>query len=245
MAIEIDNTIAEIEAEMKRAQAKSSGGNVSFFVLKDGEKALVRPLLNLNQVASILMHVYWNPGSGKFDVNSVCAHQPELELPANSCKHCATVKTLTDKKAAGKMTATKYFVIPLWVYGVKNAAGAPVTYKDQEDKEQPVQGVKYLQLKPTSDILATLLEIYRDSGDIAAADLLIGRKGEKLDTKYTVLPRAAAPFTVENVPAQNKLDIITRIAEMNAPEVIDGADPFPPSSAASTSAKPKDKDLDF
>lgn len=243
MALEIDNTIAEIEAEMKRAQAKSSGGNVSFFVLKDGEKALVRPLLNLNQVASLLMHVYWNPGSGKFDVNSVCAHQAELELPAGSCKHCATVKTMTDKKAAGKMAATKYFVVPLYVYGIKNAAGAPVTYT-QDDKEVAVQGVRYLQLKPTSDILATLLEIYRDNGDITTGDLTISRKGEKLDTKYTVTQRPPAVFSVENVPAQSKFDIITRIAEMNAPEVIDGADPFPPSATTSAKASAP-KDLDF
>lgn len=242
MAIEMDNMIAEIEAEMKRAQAKSSGGNVSFFVLKDGEKALVRPLLNLNAVASILMHVYWNPATSKFDVNAVCAHQAELALPAGSCKHCATAKSMSDKKAAGKMAANKYFVIPLWVYGIKNAAGQAVTFT-QDDKEQPVQGVKYLQLKPTSDILSTLLEIYRDSGDIMAGDLTISRKGEKLDTKYTVLQRPPAVFTVENVPAQDKSDIVMRIADMNAPEVIDGSDPFP--ASASTTAKSTPKDLDF
>ena len=232
MAIELD-IIGEIENEMKRAQAKSAGGSASFFVLKDGEKALVRPLLNLNAIAIIQKHDFYNPATKKFEVNAICAHVPELELPADSCKHCATAKSTNNKK----LSAVKYFIIPLWVYGIKNSAGQAVVYQDQDGNEKPVSGLRYLQLKASSDILSTLLEMYREGTDLTSLDLTISRKGESLDTKYTVLPRTPAPFTVENVPAQDKLTIIQRIADLNPFETIDDVDPFPPSAQASAPAK--------
>lgn len=217
MAIDI---IGEMEAEQKRA--KSSSGNASFFVLKDGEKALVRPLLNLNEVASIKKHDYFNPTTKKFEVNALCAES--IDLPVSVCKHCLTAKQTNNKK----LNPTKYFVIPIWVYGIKNSAGQPVVYTDQNSgEEKAVQGLRYLQLKASSDILSTLLEMYREGTDLTTLDLTISRKGESLDTKYTVLPRPAAPFAVEGVPEQSRDSIIERINDLNPAELIDGPDHDP------------------
>lgn len=231
--------IAEIEQEQKRAAAKSNGGNASFFVLKAGEKALIRPLLNLNAVASILKHDFYNNSTGKYEVNALCAETSALELPAGSCRHCQTAKESGNKK----LTAVKFFVIPLYVYGIKNAKGEPITYTDNEGNEKPQQGVRYLSLKASSDILATFLEAFREGTDITSADWTISRTGEKLETKYKTLKRDSSPFTVENVLAQDADSIVFRIAELNPFELIgnanDDRDPFesaPPAKPASKAA---------
>jgi hypothetical protein len=217
MAIELD-VVAEIEAEQKRAAAKSAGGNASFFVLKNGEKALVRPLLNLNACASIWKHDFYNQATGKYEVNALCAQS--LDLPAECCKHCMAAKSTGNKK----LSAIKLFIVPLYVYGIKNSDGQAITYTDQEGNEKSVSGVRFLSLKGTSDMLATLVTMFREGTNISSSDLTITRKGEKLLTSYTILPRPPAPFAVEGIPAQYRDSIVERINELNPAEIIDGPD---------------------
>jgi hypothetical protein len=222
MAIDFsDDVVAEMETEQKRAAARSSAGSASWFMLKDGEKALVRCLLNLNQVASVLKHDFWNPSTRKFEVNALCARS--LDLDADQCAHCVTARTNK------KLSAQKYFIVPLYVYGVKNSAGQPVSYVDQEGNEKAVEGLKYLQLKASSDILATLLAMYRDGANLTTMDLKITRAGAGTDTRYTVLPQPPSTFAVVGIPAQDRESIIQRIADLNPPDIAG----FPPALPAS------------
>src|SRR5581483_2663707 len=220
----IDDVVAEMEAEQKKAAARSSAGSASWFMLKDGEKALIRCLLNLNAVAVILKHDFYNPVTRKFEVNALCAVTSGLSLEESQCKHCQTAKQTGNKK----LLAQKYFVMPVWVYGVKNAQGQAVTYFDSEGNEQPVQGLKYLQMKATSDILATLIAMYRDGTDLTTLDLTISRTGAGTDMKYTTLPRQPQPFAVKDVPPQDRALIVQRIADLNPVELVDDDPGFPP-----------------
>lgn len=213
MAIDI---LGEIEQEQKRLAAKANGGNASFFKLKDGERALVRPLLNLGNIAVILKHDFFNPTTRKYEISALCTGTSYFGMP-DQCQHCQTAKDTKNKK----LLATKYFVVPLWVYSVKNAEGQTVTYTDQEGNEKQVSGLRYLQMKASSDILGVLTAMYREGIDITSLDLVIGRKGESLDTKYTVLQHPPKPFAVENVPPQSAESIIVRIADLNQPEFIE------------------------
>lgn len=215
MALKYD-VIAEIEAEMKRASAKSSGGNANFLVLKNGQKALVRPLLNLDAIASVLKHEYYNPSSQKYEIEALCAETSSLDL-SGMCKHCAVAKQTNNKK----LEAIKVFVIPVWVYAMKDSANQNITYTDQQGKEQLVSGIRYIPMKPSSDILAALMAMWKEGTDLTSLDMTIIRSGEKFDTKYTVLPRAPKPFDVPNVPVQSAEAIILRIAELNPIDTID------------------------
>lgn len=238
MAIELEQYDAtlEIENEIKRVAAKSGGNFGMFFSLKDGDKAKVRLLLNLNMVPSVIRHDLFNPATNKPEVNALCSDTSILELPQGQCKHCQTVKTMTDKKQRAALTAKKHFVIPVYVYAVKNAAGETVTFEDQDGNKQPVQGVKYWQIKPTSDVMNNLLNLYRGNEflpgvNLTTMDLVISREGTGLETKYHVKDLPATPFTID-VPAQDRVTIVQRIADANPFELI--GDPFPPSAAASS-----------
>lgn len=210
MALDV---IGMMESDIQKASQKSSGGSASFFVLKSGEKALVRALLDLNKIAIVYKHDLFNPSTGKYEVNAICSDTPELELPTGQCKHCADAKAAKNKK----LEVVRYFVIPLYVHQIKNSAGQQVTWTDNDGNEKPVSGVRYLQLKASSDILKTLLDLFRDAGSISAGDLVIGRQGEKLDTKYTVINRPPSAFKAPEgveIPEQSAESIIARIAEL-------------------------------
>lgn len=222
------NVIAEMEAEQKRAASRSSGGNASWFMLKDGEKSLVRCLLPLNQVASILKHKIFNPSTRNFDINALCTRS--LELDEEQCAHCIAARSNK------KLLAQKFFVVPVYVYGVKNAAGQPVMCPDQEGNEKAVAGLKYLEIKASSDILAVLLEMYRDGTNLTSLDLKISRTGAGTDTKYTVLPQPPSPFAVSDVPPQNAENIINRIADLNPPAIA-GLPSAPPAVSTAAPAK--------
>lgn len=226
MAIDV---IAEMEAEQKRAAARSSGSNVSWFMLKDGEKSLIRCLLNLSQAAIILKHDFYNPATRKFEVNALCARS--LDLDEEQCAHCIAAR------GNKKLLAQKYFILPVYVYGVKNSSGQAVVYTDSEGNEKAVQGLKYLQLKASSDILAVLLAMYRDGTNLTGLDLKISRTGASTDTKYTVLPQSPSPFAVADVPVQNVEDIITRIADLNPPAIAGGLPTPPPAVSSAAPAK--------
>src|SRR5579885_1336638 len=193
MALDV---IGMMESDIQKASQKSGSGSASFFVLKAGEKAKVRALLDLNQVAVVYKHDFFNNVTKKYEVNSICADTPELELPRGFCKHCITAKETKNKK----LEAVRYFVIPLYVYQIvrpgKNGEWESVTWTDQDGVEKPVSGIRYLQLKASSDILKTLLDLYRDAGSISAGDLVISRQGERLETTYTVINRPPSPFKV-------------------------------------------------
>jgi hypothetical protein len=229
MAIEFDDVVVEMETEQKRVAARSSAGSASWFMLKNGEKALVRCLLNLNQAVSILKHESWNPSTRRFEINALCARS--LELDADQCAHCVAARTNK------KLSAQKFFIVPLYVYGVKNSAGQAVSYIDPEGNEKLVEGLKYLQLKASSDILATLIAMYRDGSNVTAMDLKITRAGTGIDTRYTVLPQPPSVFSIAGVPAQNRNKIIQRVVELNPLDIADYVPPVPASNDAPAAAK--------
>ena len=79
----IDPRMGELETLMNE-ESKSSNFAPFFFSIKDGEKALIRPLLNMNAYLKVQKHEIYNPGTNKFDVKAVCAADLHLE-----CQHCA------------------------------------------------------------------------------------------------------------------------------------------------------------
>ncbi|HET8913947.1 MAG TPA: hypothetical protein VFN23_20910 [Ktedonobacteraceae bacterium] len=229
MAVELD-MIAEMEAEIERASQKSNTGNVFFFKIEDGQKALVRFLLDLKQAAKIKKHDYYNQTTGKYEVSALCAESAELSV--EQCLHC---KNAANNK---KLTATTFFLIPAYVYGIKDAQNKPVVWKDQEGKEQPIQGIRYFQLKPTSPLLIALLANYREGGPLPDRDMLISRtdpNGNKLKATYTIIARAPSRFTAPadvEIPEQSADLMIQFMLEKNPPQLIGDEFSTPPVQTA-------------
>lgn len=231
MAIDT-NMLAEIEAEKKRAaeaaaEAKAKAGTgAGYFVLRDGEKALVRPLLN--SFTPVFYHSVWNNTTRNWDVNAVCAQS--VDLSEEYCIHCQKAKETSSKKLA----AVKQFVVPFWVYGLRKVAtGAIITYGKEGYEPQPVRGLQYAKFRVGDPIFESLLTMYKMAGDITLRDITIEQTGEKLDKKYTIDPNDPTAFTVEDVPEQTPDGIIAWLAEKNPPALIQS-----PSNDVSLNAAP-------
>lgn len=190
MAVDLNDPMAVLEDEMTRAQAQTGGFAPFFFSIKDGERALIRPLLNINQYVMLRFHEKFNQATKKYDVSAVCAADF-----GHDCQHC--------KDAQGgdkKLNAQKRFYLPIYIHSAlkKDPAGqkwAQLTYTDQEGNEQQVKGVRILEMKASSSILADLVAAYNtaDSHDITLYDFVIARKGSGLDTEYTTTLSPNAP----------------------------------------------------
>lgn len=209
-----------LDEEMNK-QPENTGFKPFFFSIAKDEKALVRPLLNMNQYVMVNKHEAWNQAAGKFDVRAICAADLDLD-----CQHCVDAVTTGNKK----LKADKRFILSVYVHAVINVkTGQQVTYTDQEGKEHPVSGPRLLEMKRSSSLLRDLVAAYNESDehDITAQDFVIRREGEKLETKYTVTPKAPKPFT-ETVDAayRDREAVLRMFAEACEPLIVGNDDPF-------------------
>lgn len=240
MAIEMmtDNLLAEMEQEIESAKQKSSSGNVFFFKLEDGQRALVRFLLDLPQAARVWKHEFYNPSTNKYEVSALCAESADVSQEL--CKHCA------DAKTNRKLERFKCFVAPIYVYGVRNTkTNEVVTYKDKEGQTHPVSGIRLLLLKGTNNLLPSLTENYRVLGDsFVNHDITISMtltNGDKKKPNYTPIVKPASPFTPPEgveVPEQSREDIVSRLLELWVPTLIGENTPPAQSVSPTKSAVP-------
>jgi hypothetical protein len=192
MAIDTRDAMAILNEEMNKADEKGSGLAPFFFSIKDGEKALIRPLLNMSQYVMANKHEIFNNQTKKYDVKAVCAGDLQL-----ACQHCL------DATSNKKLASSKRFILPVYVHAVIDTkTGKYVTYTDQEGLEHNVSGVRLLEMKRSSSILRDLVAAYNedDEHDITTNDFVIQRLGDALETKYTVTPKKPTKFEAD-VPA--------------------------------------------
>ncbi len=189
MVVDLNDPMAVLDEEMQRAAEKSGGFAPFFFSIRDGERALVRPLLNMRDYVMLRFHEKFNSATKKYDVSAVCAADFGQE-----CQHCKDAAT--DKK----LSAQNRFYLPVYIHGALKQdpitkKWAPLTYTDQEGNEQPVKGVRILEMKPSSSILSALVGAYNtaDTHNITLYDFVIERKGAQLDTTYTTTLSPNAP----------------------------------------------------
>jgi len=217
--------MALLEEEMNKAP--ESGLKPFFFSIKSGEKALIRPLMNMNEYVLVNKHELFDNGSKKFVARAICAKDLELE-----CQYCL------DAANNKKLTADKRFILPIYVHAVVNVeTGLPVTYKDQDGNEQEVKGVRLLEMKRSSSILKDLVGAYNESDthNITENDFVIRRKGEALETEYTVTPKAPSKFTISPDPRYlDRNEIVFLFSEACEPKIV-GSDEKPAATSAQAS----------
>lgn len=246
MAVDnMDMIIAEIEEENRKAaeaaaEAKAkraaSGGNGMVFILKDGQRALVRPLLN--QIFSVWRHDWYNQETKKTEIRAICAQT--LGIPVEQCQHCIKAQETGDKKLA----AVRHFVTPVWLYAIKEVkTDAVLTYKDKDGAEHLSDGLRFIQGKSNDDIVKYLINLYKLSGNITLRDISIEQIGERLDKEFKFDPKDPAPFTAAEIPEMAKDPdlIIARLAEINPPALVGAS----PTAQQSSSAPAKSSVPDF
>lgn len=203
--------MAFLEEEM--AKAPETGLKPFFFSIKAGEKALIRPLMNMNEYVLVNKHELFDNATKKFVARAICAKDLDLE-----CQYCLDA---TNNK---KLTADKRFILPIYVHAVVNVkTGLSVTYKDQDGNEVAVSGVRLLEMKRSSSILKDLVGAFNedDEHNITRMDFVIRREGEGLETEYTVTPKAPSKFTVSPDPRYlDRDEIVVLFSEACEPKIV-------------------------
>lgn len=243
MAIDANvDPMAYLEEAINRP--KSTGGDFTpfFFAIKDGEKALIRPLLNMPQYVRVYKHEYYDNATKTWKFRNLCAADQDLD-----CQCCLDVEAMPEgdkeqKKAKRAARRSERMILPVYLHTVVNIkTGAVVTYT-QDDKEIPVSGPRLLEMKPeSSDILHDLLKSYQasESHDITKRDFKIERRGAGIDTKYDTTPKDVSPFTIE-VPAEylSKGSVFDLYSNACPPKIV-GQDAAPAQSFSSSNGAVK------
>lgn len=227
MALDVLNLI---DKAVERASAPRKSGKPVFLFLKEGHKALIRPLFNLDEAIVLAKHNKWSENAD-YRVNAICA----AEL-GKACVHCESAKTLEDKKLAA--SATIY--LPVYIYQVVDKTGTRVTYKEKDEQgnesEKPVTGFRVLEL-PLFGTMFNVLKVFRsymrDDGSICQCDFSIEQVGEGQKKSFVVIPKAPKPLGPAIQKAAAALDIVKfHDAIMGAlPPSISGDDTVSPAKA--------------
>lgn len=245
MTIVANKTDEELmqEFEQKQKAAKEQGKSFDnfFFFLREDEKAVVRPLMNIPQVTQteLAYHEMFDRTAGKMVADNVCAAPFGMK-----CKLCEQAQ------AEKKLKATPRVFLPVYVHGIwkRDLAGelVAVTAKDEAGKDVPVRGIRMLKLKLGSAILDDLKTVYYDSDDeprkrsITTSDFSIERLGNGLDTRYvTNLRKKVLPIT-EQLPAYTVERVVSDVRLHKEEQAIEGQTEVDPADVAETEAMYRD-----
>lgn len=177
------SVLDQMHTAMKEAKENSSKGAM-LMLTTDGEQRRIRFLCDLdngpnNQAIVFLRHVVHDNVAKKYIVDAVCGAEV-----GQSCRYC------TLAQADKRYVARKSFFLPVFVYEGLNGQGS----------------IKLLEIKATTTVLPTLIDYYAEEGSILLADFTYSRMGAGKDTKYTIIPKAPKPFTLEvQTPAEERV----------------------------------------
>jgi len=168
------SVLDQMHTAMKEAKENSSKGAM-LMLTTDGEQRRIRFLYDLdnganNQAIVFLRHVVYDNTARKYIVDAVCGAEV-----GQSCRYCTLAQH--DKR----YIARKSFFLPVFVYEGVNGLGS----------------IKLLELKATTTVLPTLIDYYAEEGSIMLADFTYSRTGAGKETRYTIIPKAPRPFTLE------------------------------------------------
>lgn len=215
----------------KAAEAPKSKGKPIFLFLKEGHKAVVRPLFDLTNAIPLMKHnKYADDPSQR--INAICAS--EIGKPCAYCQQAANDK---------KLVANLHFYLPVYVQTVVDQKGETITYKERTEEGEvtkAVQGPRFLELAAfgtIGKILKTFREYMRDEEiSISELDWTITQVGKGQQKDFVTLPKAPRPMSdqLKRIIQQDsfKLDALKQ-------KVLDA---LPPSTSDAPLARGKDTD---
>lgn len=187
------------DAEQRR-QAAQNGGSKAFVsnsivLLADGQRALVRPLYNMDALQGLVRPMHDKYKNTDVSLSSRKNQYGEMVAApiANLCAtHDGKPCVFCVNAKENKLEAWAECFVPVYLYGIKDASDNPVTYTDPEGNVKPVKGFRMLRCKQGSEILRQLMSVFKDADygrDVTTCDFKIERHGVKLDTKYVCSPK--------------------------------------------------------
>jgi hypothetical protein len=222
------NALDLIDQQLSEAaKPRTSNKKPVFLFLKEGHKAVIRPLFDLHNAVVLKKHNKWSDDPNE-RVNAICAS--EEGKPCVYCQHAEHDK---------KLTANLCFYLPVHVYGVLDQySGQKVTFKSKDESgsetEQPVQGIRLLELAAFGTIgkvLKSFREFMRDEDNckITECDFSLTQVGSGQKKDFVLMPKApkAMPEQLRNILTTISADNIRqRVLEALPPVSSEDKDPF-------------------
>lgn len=212
------NALDIMDQELAQASILRVSHKPLFLFLKDGHKALIRPLSELKDAIVLRKHNRYSEDPNE-RINAICARED-----GKDCIYCQ--KAVNDKK----LTAQMYFYLPVYVYGILNqATGQKLTFtkKDENGSEtsEEISGIRLLELSAygsAGKILKSFREFMKedDSPAITALDFTLTQVGSMQKKDFVLMPKMpkAMPEQVkETASALNLSEVRTRILEACPP----------------------------
>jgi len=198
----------------------------TFLMISDKQKAIIRPLYNLDAAIVLPVHYKFNRPDPKLTVNAVCSKEI-----GQQCQHCQDAAN--DKK----LSVATAFMLPVYVYRIEHTekgvdrnnvafkAGEAVMYRDENDQMQPVHGVRILKLTffgSIATVANTFRSRYKRGDNITHRDFSIERIGGDQATRYILDPEDPSDFQPKIIiPTPER--IRERILEACPPTPLAGA----------------------
>lgn len=159
----VGDVLAMIDDQIVRTTRRAGGQRSQLFLsLKERQRALIRPLLDLNAATAFAIHNRYYPAIRR-KVYVVCAR--EINKPCYYCQQSAREEWCD---------AEVSFMLPIFVYSLINTrSGRRIMYHDQDGLEQPVTGLRLLELTAfgaVRDVLATFSTFVHAGGNVSGCD---------------------------------------------------------------------------
>ena len=231
-----------------------------FFRLGDKQRALVRPILNLEQALAVHYHKFYDKANKKY-YEAVCGR--EVGKPCIYCNDASLTKDAQKKK---DLTPKELFFVPVWLYAIQykkvddngveilddndNPIWEKLHYTDKETNEEKlVSGIRVMQLAFRGTAYSKVLEAFYDmtnNGErIVDRDFIISRVGSGTDTSYVPSKRQPAPFKVQIESPLTEEWLKQRVFEVSPPVTLDDGSPSPLQGGNGASAKESKKEEAF
>ena len=227
MAVVFDALDLIDEQLVKAATPRSANRKPVFLFLKEGHKAVIRPLFDLRSAVVLKKHNKWSDDPTQ-RVNAICAKED-----GKPCVYCQEAEN--DKK----LTAQYCFYLPVHVYGViDQGTGQKVTFKSKDENgnevDQPVQGFRLIELVAFGTIgkvLKSFREFMKDEDNckITECDFNLSQVGSGQKKDFVLMPKApkALPEQLKAMLATvNSDNIRQRVLEALPPSSSEDKNPF-------------------
>lgn len=221
------SVIDMMDQQAERANTPQSSGKVAstFLILGDKQKAIIRPVVNLDGAVVMAMHNRYHASDPSQSINAVCA--AEVGKPCGACELA---------KADKKLKASATFMLPVYVYkivytksgttkkGVSFKAGQEVTYKDVDGVEKPVSGNRILKLTffgRIASVAEAFKSRFKEGDNLTRRDFSLERIGDDTQTIYVLDPKDPQP---KKLPAVTEARIRELVLEACPPMIAFGDD---------------------
>jgi hypothetical protein len=197
MLEQMEAAAAQAAAARQKSDKQHFVGN-SIVVWKSGERALVRPVYNMDQAIVRPVHDKFKNGDASLSSRTYQGATIAAPISAMCATHIGKPCLFCAQPKEAKLEARPECFVPVYLYGIKDSQDNSVMFTDPDGNQKVVKGFRMLRLKSTSVIFKQLMSVWRNplyDKNITCCDFVIERAGStKDDTVYTCTPNPPQPM---------------------------------------------------